>query len=126
MKKVISLLVLRPAAVGGSPKAQQTLFSYGPYKVDKREFVWAFDKNNVRYAGKPGNGQALRTYLDLYTNYKLKVRDARDARMDTTQDFVRDQRGFPQINWRLRPCAGSKASANSAGRPCSAARPTLK
>lgn len=89
MNKIASLLLLA-CCLQGAAKAQ-TLFSYGPNKVDRQEFLWAFHKNNT---GKPQTGKALDAYLNLYINYKLKVRAAVDARMDSSADFQRDQRGF--------------------------------
>ncbi len=58
----------------------QTLFSYGPYKVSKAEFLRAYNKNNSTGNGTP---KAYRDYLDLYTRFKLKVQSAYDAHLDT-------------------------------------------
>ena len=85
MKKIASLLLLGCCLRGSA----QTLFTYGPYKVDRNEFLWAFHKNNAA----PG-AVSLKTYLPLYINYKLKVRAAMDAKMDSAADFLRDQRSF--------------------------------
>lgn len=87
MNKILAFLLLASAAQ--STATAQTLFSYGPYKVDKQEFLWAYHKNNTQSAGK-----TIGDYLNLYIDYKLKVRAAQDARLDSLADFKRDQRGF--------------------------------
>jgi peptidyl-prolyl cis-trans isomerase SurA len=60
----------------------QTLFTYGPNKVSREEFLKAFRKNN---AEGQTNEKAFRDYLDLYIRFKLKVQAARDLKMDTSQ-----------------------------------------
>ncbi|TDW99553.1 peptidylprolyl isomerase [Dinghuibacter silviterrae] len=87
MKKITSFFLMA-CGIQGAVNAQ-TLFSYGPYKVDKQEFLWAYRKNNTQAAGK-----SVDAYLNLYIDYKLKVRAAEDARLDSAADFQRDQRGF--------------------------------
>jgi peptidyl-prolyl cis-trans isomerase SurA len=57
----------------------QTLFAYGPKAVSQAEFMRAFEKNP-----EPGSRRkALENYLPLFINYKLKVQDALDKKMDT-------------------------------------------
>jgi peptidyl-prolyl cis-trans isomerase SurA len=57
----------------------QTLFTYGNKAVSQQEFIRAFEKN-------PADGdhkKALEDYLPLFINYKLKVQDALDKKLDT-------------------------------------------
>lgn len=64
----------------------QTVFTYGKNSVSKDEFLRAFNKNpNVTGDRK----KALREYLDLYINFKLKVQAAYDAGLDkdATQQY---------------------------------------
>ena len=57
----------------------QTLFTYGTKTVSQQEFTRAFEKNP-----SPGNRQkAMKDYLPLFINYKLKVQDAIDKKLDT-------------------------------------------
>ena len=63
-----------------SSLAAQTLFSYGRNKVSKDEFLKAYHKNNNDTVQKK---MSYADYLDLYYRYKLKVRAALDASMDT-------------------------------------------
>ncbi len=58
----------------------QTLFTVDGREVDKAEFLKAYNKNNNNQ--KPTE-KSYREYLDLYIRYKLKVRAAYEARIDT-------------------------------------------
>jgi peptidyl-prolyl cis-trans isomerase SurA len=58
----------------------QTLFTYGNKPVTVNSFLRAFEKNP---AGNNSRRQALTDYLPLFINYKLKVQDAYDQRLDT-------------------------------------------
>ncbi len=54
--------------------SSQTLFTYGPYKADAREFLRAFEKNNQQPAS--ARSAAMTEYLDLYINSRLKIKEA--------------------------------------------------
>jgi peptidyl-prolyl cis-trans isomerase SurA len=61
--------------------SSQTLFTYGTHKADAKEFVRAFNKNNQQ----PGNKKekAMRDYMELYVNSRLKIQEAYDRGYDT-------------------------------------------
>ncbi|MBI3138357.1 MAG: peptidylprolyl isomerase [Sphingobacteriales bacterium] len=59
----------------------QTLFTYGPYKADAKEFLRAYNKNNTNSGGN--KARSVKEYLDLYIKSKLKVREAYERRYDT-------------------------------------------
>lgn len=61
--------------------SSQTLFTYGSNKADAIEFIRAFDKNNQQPAA--AKSKAMREYLDLYINSRLKIRQAYDLGYDT-------------------------------------------
>jgi peptidyl-prolyl cis-trans isomerase SurA len=63
------------------PSFSQTLFTYGKYKTDANEFLRAFNKNNQQPAAN--RASAIREYLDLYINSRLKIREAYDKGYDT-------------------------------------------
>ncbi len=76
MKKVSFVLILVSVVTGSFA---QTIFTYGKNAVSKDEFINAFNRN-------PNNAQdrkkALKEYLDLYINFKLKVQAAYDSGLD--------------------------------------------
>lgn len=59
----------------------QTLFTYGQYKTDAKDFLRAFNKNNQLPASE--KNKAIKEYLDLYVNSRLKIREAYDRGYDT-------------------------------------------
>lgn len=58
----------------------QTLFSVDGTGVTKDEFLKAYNKNNN---GRKPTERSYRDYLELYIRYKLKVRAAYEAELDT-------------------------------------------
>lgn len=60
----------------------QTLFHYGKYPVDKKEFVRVYEKNAINQ--KPDYSRpALDEYLKLYSLFKMKVKEAEMMQLDT-------------------------------------------
>lgn len=88
MKQFYVLLIL---ALFSSSLSAQTLFTYGNASVDKSEFLRAYNKNKTPIADKE---KSLREYLDLYTKFKLKVKAARELRLDTLPQLVSDLEAF--------------------------------
>ena len=71
----------------------QTLFTYGSNTVSKDEFLKAYNKNKSPVTDKQ---KALREYLELYNNFKLKVKAAGELRLDTMQQIKNDVNNFRQ------------------------------
>ncbi|RTL57391.1 MAG: hypothetical protein EKK37_15200 [Sphingobacteriales bacterium] len=84
MKKLLTFLL--SAAITQIINAQ-TLFTFGNNKVDKAEFLRAFNKNNPATNDK---AKAMKEYLDLYIKFKLKVQAAKDMHMDTLSNQKAD------------------------------------
>ena len=77
-KKIITAILACGAFFSASA---QTLFTYGNYSVDAKEFLKAYNKNNTTpVVNKP---KAVSDYLELYINSRLKIREAYDRRYDT-------------------------------------------
>ncbi len=88
MKKLYFLLAF--AAAGCSVQGQ-ALITYGKYTIDTDEFQRAYNKNNTPVANRE---QSLREYIDLYTNFKLKVQAAGELRLDTLSQIQTDILNF--------------------------------
>ncbi len=69
----------------------QTLFTYGIHKVGASEFLTAYNKNKTTTSV---DSQALRDYLGLYINFRLKVQAARDIHLDTLPSMIADLQNF--------------------------------
>jgi peptidyl-prolyl cis-trans isomerase SurA len=78
MKKNLLIIIVTLLV---SPASAQTLFTYGKHSVDAKEFLRAYQKNNT---GPVANkAKAMRDYLDLYINSRLKIQEAYELRYDT-------------------------------------------
>ena len=67
----------------------QTLFSYGNNPVTKQEFLRNYQKNAQNR--KPDFSEAaLKEYLDLYSLFRMKVREAELLKLDTIPDIQRE------------------------------------
>src|SRR5687768_10496540 len=61
--------------------SSQTLLTYGHHKADAQDLLRAFNKNNQK---TPVNKRgAIKEYLELYINSRLKIREAYDKGYDT-------------------------------------------
>jgi peptidyl-prolyl cis-trans isomerase SurA len=69
----------------------QTLFTYGADKTSKEEFLRAYNKNKPSTTDKE---KSLREYFDLYSNFKLKVKAAKELRLDTIPQIKYDVQNF--------------------------------
>ena len=81
-----------PTAATASGPAVETL---GTYPVPASEFAYVYRKNNSS-APDYGTRQSVNDYLDLYTNFRLKVLEAEQRGLDTTQAFKRELEGYRQ------------------------------
>ncbi len=88
MKQVLLFGIFVAASLASS---SQTLFTYGNNVVTKDEFLRAYNKNKQTTANKE---KALREYLELYTNFKLKVKAASEKRFDTLDHIKADIANF--------------------------------
>jgi peptidyl-prolyl cis-trans isomerase SurA len=69
----------------------QTLFTFGKKVATKEEFVRAFNKNPGL---EPDRKKALKEYLDLYINFKLKVQAAYDAKLQEDPNYLYETENF--------------------------------
>lgn len=61
-------------------------------KVTKSEFLSVYQKNNVKK--EVLDKKSLEEYLDLYVNFKLKVKEAESKGMDTVSSFITELAGY--------------------------------
>jgi peptidyl-prolyl cis-trans isomerase SurA len=88
MKKVF---IVCAAALFTNTMFAQTLFTYGKNETTKADFLRAYNKNKPSTTDKE---KAMREYLDLYTNFKLKVKAAQELRLDTISQIKYDVQNF--------------------------------
>lgn len=91
MKKyIVAALIL----LGGWQVQAQSpaLFNFGNEQVSKAEFERVFMKNNQK--DKKPDQKSIDEYLELYINFKLKVKEAREMGLDTLTSFLRELDGY--------------------------------
>ncbi|HVD97391.1 MAG TPA: peptidylprolyl isomerase [Cytophagaceae bacterium] len=72
---------------------QPVLAKFGDNNIYTPEFEYVYKKNN---ANTPDayTSQSLKEYLDLYTNFRLKVKEAEVMGLDTTAAFKKELEGY--------------------------------
>jgi peptidyl-prolyl cis-trans isomerase SurA len=71
---------------------QSSLLTVAGDKISKAEFERVFYKNNNKE--NSNDEKSVREYLELYINYKLKVKEAESLKMDTVESFVSELTGY--------------------------------
>lgn len=71
----------------------QVLFTFGKHPVTVEEYTASFQKNNP---DSIKSKTAFNNYLNLYINYRLKVKAAYDLKMDTLPNQIADRRAFEE------------------------------
>jgi peptidyl-prolyl cis-trans isomerase SurA len=93
MNQIKSLLSI--AAIVGSflatAQESKTFIDFGNEKVSKAEFKRVYLKNN---SGEMVSKSTVDEYLDLYINFKLKVKEAEAKGLDTIQSFQKELAGY--------------------------------
>ena len=90
MKKII--LLSANLLMGISLFAQQPLINYGKHSIGKVEFLKAYNKNKP--ATDNTREKSVKEYVDLYANFKMKVMEALELRLDTAEQFKSDVDNF--------------------------------
>lgn len=75
----------------GMAQTDPVLMTIGGSNITKSEFEKVYKKNNkdVSYDQK-----SVKEYLELYINYKLKVREAEEEKLDTSESFIKELAGY--------------------------------
>ena len=84
MKKQYLFVLI--ACFGLMTASAQTLFTYGKYSADAKDFLRAYNKNNTQPV--VNKAKSIREYLDLYIKSRLKIREAYDRRYDTLKQIT--------------------------------------
>lgn len=87
--KIIALLGASAFALNSFAQNSATdpvLFSYGNDAVNKSEFVRVYEKHNANDSAQYSQ-KSVDEYLNLYTNFKLKVKEAEAMKLDTSESI---------------------------------------
>lgn len=94
--KFLKLLVIVFLFSSYFTKAQvkdSILMNVAGENVTRSEFINVYKKNNIKSSEKIDK-KALEEYLDLYINFKLKVKEAEELGLDTASSFRNELSGY--------------------------------
>lgn len=86
---VISLI---SQTVKGQQNKEAVLMTVGDSKVTVAEFENVYKKNNTKEINS--EKKSLDNYVELFTNFKLKVKEAIDLKLDTSSAFKNELAGY--------------------------------
>ncbi|TNE79781.1 MAG: hypothetical protein EP332_09845 [Bacteroidetes bacterium] len=81
------------AAYAQGQESKKLLFTYGTDSVYTDEFVRVFLKNNKK---EEQTDSSIQAYLNLYVNFKLRVKEAHVLGMQNDQQFLNELKGYRQ------------------------------
>ncbi len=96
MKKhfaVVSLSLFLVSAFAQTSTDTRTLFTAGGDKVTVSDFQYVYNKNNVNNQADYSE-KSLRDYLNLYENFRLKVKEAEALHLDTISSLKTELEGY--------------------------------
>src|SRR3954470_10593897 len=89
---VAGLFISQAASSALAQHAEPVLLSVAGENVSKSEFERVYKKNNTKDLAF--DRKSIDDYLQLYINYKLKVKEAVELGMDTAQSFKDELNGY--------------------------------
>lgn len=93
INRLLALFLLVPV-LAFAQKAKDTppLLTIDGEAFSLEEFLYVYNKNNNNTSTI--DKKSINEYLDLYVNFRLKVKEAEDRGMDTTEAFVNELAGY--------------------------------
>ena len=89
---VIASLILFTLSIGSFAQiSDPVLMTVNEKPVLKSEFEYIYNKNNTNNSL---DKKTLEEYVDLFVNYKLKVEEAKQQKIDTTASFINELQGY--------------------------------
>ena len=86
------VFMMMPSLIFAQSYAKKTLITIGGKEISAQEFINTYEKNNVKTDVL--DKKNVEEYLDLYIDFKLKVTEAEDLKMDTMPSFVKELKNY--------------------------------
>ncbi len=90
------VIALITGCVASKTNSEQTIVSVDNQPVSVEEFLYVFEKNNINQNLEQVTEEDIRSYLDLFVNFKLKVREAETLGLDQDETFQKELEGYRQ------------------------------
>lgn len=91
MKKTILSVMALSLGLMAMGQKDQVLMTIDGQPVMASEFMYIYEKNNQESSIEK---KTMDEYVDLFVNFKLKVREAQSQGIDTTQAFIKELKGY--------------------------------
>lgn len=91
MKKIVLILTLGLVGLNMMAQQSQTLMTIEDDVITVDDFLAIYNKNNT---SNVVDKKSMDEYLDLFVNFKLKVKAAEDLGMDTATKFINELAGY--------------------------------
>ena len=91
MKKLLIALLLCLSITPLAAEEDKVLLTIDDQPVYLSEFLYIYQKNSKEANTEP---KSMAEYLDLFINFKLKVKEAQDRGFDTTIAFIKELEGY--------------------------------
>lgn len=90
---MLILLLLSACKVAEKEADSVPLFQVGDMPVSREDFIYVYEKNN--YNNKDlSDKEEIRNYLDLYINFKLKIKEAEELGLSKSEAFKEELDGY--------------------------------
>ena len=89
---VFSIVLFSGSLSAQSKLDKKTLLTIGDEKITVGEFMRVYNKNNTQTNLEEPS--SIEDYLELYIDFKLKVKEAEDLKMDTAAAFKKELAGY--------------------------------
>ena len=87
-------LMMMPSLLLAQSYTKKTLITIGDKEISVKEFMDTYEKNNVNT--DVIDKKNVDEYLSLYIDFKLKVAEAENLKMDTTPSFIKELNNYRQ------------------------------
>ncbi|HPR56840.1 MAG TPA: peptidylprolyl isomerase [Bacteroidales bacterium] len=87
-----ALISITAVTLAAQKTADPVLLKIDNQNITVSEFMSVYQKNNVE--GEVLDRKSLEEYLDLYINFKLKVKEAEELGLDTVSSFINELKGY--------------------------------
>ena len=93
MKRIIITIIISLflTQLGFSQDKESIIMTLENQDITLGDFEYIFRKNNSETVTTK---ESLDEYIDLFVNYKLKVKAAKDAKLDTNKSFIAELKGY--------------------------------
>lgn len=88
----VAVCILAFTSLNAQEKKDEVILRVGGEDITKSEFLNIYQKNNTK--GQAIDKKSLNEYLELYINFKLKVRESKDLGLDTVTAFKTELDGY--------------------------------